>query len=119
LAAHSFSTREYLREVLRPALQAGAARAGRPVPPVLLQLLVAPTRAAAATQMIAYTVPGYRRVLDHAGLGDLADRVMEASGEGRRGEAPDMIDHGCVDRLAVVGGDGLEGAIESWRPLTE
>jgi probable F420-dependent oxidoreductase len=119
LAAHTFTTREYLRDVLRPALQAGAERAGRPVPPVLLQLLVAPTRAAAATQMIAYTVPGYRRVLDHAGLGELADRVMEAGGEGRRSEARDLIDHGYLDRLAVVVGDELEEAIERWRPLAE
>src|SRR5712691_2698251 len=90
LAAHAFSTPEYLRDVVRPALAAGAARAGRPVPPVLLQLVVAPPRRAAATQMLAYTVPAYRRVLDHSGLGAHADRVMSAAGEGRRDEARDL-----------------------------
>jgi hypothetical protein len=69
--------------------------------------------------MIAYTVPGYRRVLDHAGLGELADRVMKAGSEGRRGEARDLIDDGYLDRLAVIVGDDLEDAIESWRPLTD
>ena len=119
LAAHSFSTREYLREVVRPALAAGAARAGRPPPPVLLQLLVAPTREAAATQMIGYTVPGYRRVLDHAGLGELADRVMAAAAEGRRDDARRLIAGGCLDRLAVVVGDDLEAALARWHGLAE
>jgi probable F420-dependent oxidoreductase len=119
LAAHPFSTPEYLRDVLRPALAAGAERAGRPVPPVLLQLLVAPTRRAAATQMIAYTVAGYRRVLDHAGLGQLADRVMAASAEGRRDEARELIDAGYLDRLGVVVGDDLRAGLERWRGLAD
>jgi alkanesulfonate monooxygenase SsuD/methylene tetrahydromethanopterin reductase-like flavin-dependent oxidoreductase (luciferase family) len=119
LAAHPFSTPEYLREVVRPALAAGAERAGRPPPPLLLQLLVAPTRRAAATQMIAYTVPGYRRVLDHAGLGELADRVMAAAGEGRRDEARELIDGGYLDRLGVIVGDDLEAGLERWRGLAE
>ena len=119
LAAHPFSTPEYVRDVLRPALQAGAERAGRTPPPLLLQLVVAPARRAAATQMIAYTVPGYRRVLDHAGLGHLADRVMAAAGEGRRDEARELIDRGCLDRLGVIVGYDLQAGIERWRGLAE
>ena len=115
LAAHPFSTPEYLRDVLRPALAAGASRAGRATPSVLLQLLVAPTRAAAATQMYAYSVPGYRRVLDHAGLGELADRVITA----RRDEARELIDRGYLDRLGVIIGDDLDAGIERWRGLAE
>jgi probable F420-dependent oxidoreductase len=119
LAAHAFSTPEYLRDVLRPALRAGAERAGRPTPPVLLQLVVTPTRRAAATQMIAYTVPGYRRVLDHAGLGDLADQVMAASAQGRRDEARELIDGGYLDRLGAIVGDDLAAGLERWRGLAE
>lgn len=115
LAAHPFSTPEYLRDVLRPALASGAQRAGRPAPPVLLQLVVAPTRAAAAAQMYAYVVPGYRRVLDHAGLAELADRVMAAG----RDEARELIDRGCLDRLGVIVGDDLEAGLERWRGLAE
>lgn len=115
LAAHPFSTPEYLRDVLRPALASGARRAGRPAPPVLLQLVVAPTRAAAAVQMFAYVVPGYRRVLDHAGLAELADRVMAAG----RDEARELIDRGCLDRLGVIVGDDLEAGLERWRGLAE
>ena len=119
LAAHGFNTPEYLRDVVRPALAAGAERAGRPAPPVLLQLVVAPTRRAAATQMMAYTVPGYRRVLDHAGLGELADRVMAAAAEGRRDEARELIDEGYLDRLGVIVGDDLAGGLERWRGLAQ
>ena len=115
LAAHPFSTPEYLRDVLRPALAAGAGKAGRPTPPVLLQLVVAPTRAAAATQMYAYSIPGYRRVLDHAGLGELADRVMAASRE----EARTLIERGYLDRLGVIIGDDLAAGIGRWRGLAE
>lgn len=115
LAAHPFSTPEYLRDVLRPALAAGAGKAGRPTPPVLLQLVVAPTRAAAATQMYAYSIPGYRRVLDHAGLGELADRVMAASRE----EARTLIDRGYLDRLGVIIGGDLAAGIGRWRGLAE
>jgi len=119
LAAHGFNTPEYLRDVVRPTLAAGAERAGRPAPPVLLQLVVAPTRRAAATQMMAYTVPGYRRVLDHAGLGELADRVMAAAAEGRRDEARELIDEGYLDRLGVIVGDDLAAGLERWRGLAE
>lgn len=119
LAAHPFSTPEYLRDVVRPALAAGAAREARPTPPVLLQLLVASTREAAATQMSAYTVPGYRRVLDHAGLGELADRVMAAAAAGGRDEARALIAGGFLDRLAVVVGDDLEAALARWSGLAE
>jgi alkanesulfonate monooxygenase SsuD/methylene tetrahydromethanopterin reductase-like flavin-dependent oxidoreductase (luciferase family) len=119
VAAHAFSTPEYLRDVIRPAVARGAARAERSAPPILLQLVVAPTRRAAATQMIAYTVPGYRRVLDHAGLSEQADRVMAASGEGRRDEARELIDGEYLDRLGVIVGDDLATGLERWRGLAE
>jgi hypothetical protein len=69
--------------------------------------------------MIAYTVPGYRRVLDHAGLREVADRVMAASAEGRRDEARELIDGGCLDRLGVIVGDDLAAGLERWRGLAE
>jgi probable F420-dependent oxidoreductase len=118
LAAHPFTTEDYLRQVLLPALERGANRQGRPRPPVLLQLVVAPSREAASTQMTAYTVPAYRRVLDHAGLGQVADQVMSASREGRRTEARELIDRHCLDRLGVIVGsdsDTLRAGLERWR----
>lgn len=116
LAAHPFTTERYLTEVMRPALQRGAERAGRPLPPVLLQLVVAPDRETAAKQMIAYTVPAYRRVLDHAGLGEAADAVMALSREGKRVEARSLIEDRYLDLLGVTTFDGLRSAIDRWSP---
>ena len=119
LAAHPFATEDYIRDVLRPALEAGARRAARPTPGILLQLVVAPSREIAAQQMTAYTVPAYRRVLDHHGLGAAADEVMAASREGRRSEAWRLIDERYLDLLAVIVGDDVAAVregIERWRP---
>ncbi len=119
LAAHPFTTPEYVRDVVRPALAAGARRAGRPVPPLLQPLVVASTREAAATQMTAYTVPGYRRVLDHAGLGEVADGVMAALAQGHRDEARALIDQGYLDRLGVVVGDDLEAGLARFTGMAD
>jgi alkanesulfonate monooxygenase SsuD/methylene tetrahydromethanopterin reductase-like flavin-dependent oxidoreductase (luciferase family) len=119
LAAHPFTTPEYLGEVVRPALTRGAENAGRPVPKLLLQVVVAPDREAAVRQMTAYTVPAYRRVLDHAGLGDVADKVATAGREGRRSDARRLVDENVLDRLAVVIGDDLEAGLSSWLPLCD
>ena len=119
LAAHPFATEDYIRDVLRPALEAGARRAARPTPGILLQLVVAPSREIAAQQMTAYTVPAYRRVLDHHGLGAVADQVMAASREGRRSEARQLIDERYLDLLGVIVGDDVAAVregIERWRP---
>jgi alkanesulfonate monooxygenase SsuD/methylene tetrahydromethanopterin reductase-like flavin-dependent oxidoreductase (luciferase family) len=115
LAAHPFTTPGYLGEVLRPALAAGAERAGRPAPPVLLQLVVAPTREAAAAQMYTYAVPAYRRVLDHAGLDQAAERIFSSGRE----EARHLIAEHCLDHLGVIIGDDLETGLERWAGLAE
>ena len=116
LAAHPFTTERYLDEVMQPALRRGAERAGRAVPTVLLQLVVAPDRESAAKQMISYTVPSYRRVLDHAGLGEAADAVMLASKEGKRVEARTIIEERYLDLLGVTTLAELPAAMARWTP---
>ena len=115
LAAHSFITERYLEEVLRPAfergLDTGVAASTRPI---LLQLVVAPDRASAARQMSFYTVPGYRRVLDHAGHGGAADRVIEAARDGRRAQARQIIEETFLDLLSVTTIDQLPQAVRRW-----
>jgi probable F420-dependent oxidoreductase len=115
-AAHAFNTPEYLRDVLTPALEQGAAKAGRQRPAILLYLACAPDREVAAAQMYAYTVPGYRRVLDEAGKADVADRVLALGQEGKRAEARKLVETELVDLLGVVIGDEIEPALERWRP---
>jgi probable F420-dependent oxidoreductase len=119
LAAHPFTTPEYIREVIRPALAWGAAKAGRPTPPLLLQLVVAPDRESAVKQMTAYCVPAYRRVLDHAGLGEVFDAVWEAGRAGRRSEARRLIDAQVLDRLGVIVGDDLAGGLKRWSGIAD
>ena len=116
LAAHPFTTAAYLKEVLRPALKEGAGKEGRPPPAILLQLVVAADRATAARQMLAYSVPAYRRVLDHAGLTDVADAVIAATGAGLRSEALKLVDEHYLDRLGVVYFEDLEAGIARWAP---
>jgi alkanesulfonate monooxygenase SsuD/methylene tetrahydromethanopterin reductase-like flavin-dependent oxidoreductase (luciferase family) len=115
-ATHMFLTEAYLDDVIEPALAAGAAQAGRPKPVVLISLLVAPSRELLARQMIAYAVPGYRRVLDHSGLGAEADAIIAALADRRRTDAQALIDSHVLNRLAVVQLEDLRDGIERWRP---
>ena len=113
-AAHMFSTEAYLDEVIRPALEAGAARSGRPAPVVLLSIVVAPTREMLAKQLTTYTVPGYRRVFDHSGLKAEADAILGALAERRRSDAQRLIDESVLDLLAVVTLDDLAAGVARW-----
>ncbi len=115
-AAHMFSTEAYLDQVVRPALAEGAKRAAREPPVVLLSVVVAPDRESLARQMTAYTVPGYRRVLDHAGLGEEADAILKALAERRRGDAQRLVDERVLDLLAVVTLEDLAAGVARWAP---
>jgi probable F420-dependent oxidoreductase len=119
VAAHPFTTAAYVEEVLKPAVHAGAAASGRPPPPILLQLVVAPDRETAVRQMTAYAVPAYRRVLDHAGLGSVADAILAANRDGRRSEARRLLDEHALDRLGVIVGDDIDESVRKWSTLAD
>jgi probable F420-dependent oxidoreductase len=122
LAAHPFTTLDYVREVLRPNLERGAAEAGRAAPKLLLQLVVTADRDAAVRQMTAYTVPAYRRVLDHAGLGGVADEVFAATARGDRAAARQVVERQVVDRLGVViarSADELREGLAPWLSVAD
>jgi probable F420-dependent oxidoreductase len=116
LAAHMFNTVVYLERVLRPALARGAAKAGRPLPTVVLPLVVGRDRASLALYMSAYCVPAYRRVLDESGLREEADAILAAIAERRRGEAAKIVEAHVLDHLAVTTLDDLPAALAKWRP---
>ena len=109
-----FSTPRYLDEVLRPALARGAARAGRPAPPVMLPLVVGRDRASLATYMSVYCVPTYRRVLDESGLKDEMDAILAAIAERRRTEAAKIVEAHVLDHLAATTLEDLPAAITRW-----
>ena len=113
-AAHMFSTEAYLDEVVRPALATGAARTGRTEPLILLSIVVAPEREMLARQMTTYTVPGYRRVLDHSGLNAEADAILGAIAERRRPDAQRLIDEKVLDLVAVVRLEDLAEGVSRW-----
>ncbi len=115
-AAHMFSTESYLTRVIEPALDEGAARTGRNRPLVLLSIVVAPSRTMLATQMTTYTVPGYRGVLDEAGLTSEADAILAAIADRRRADAQEIIDAHVLDLLAVVQLEDLAAGVRRWAP---
>lgn len=119
LAAHPFTTLPYVREVLLPTLSQAASSAGRQRPTLLLQLVVAPDRESAVRQMTAYAVPAYRRVLDHAGLGTIADQVFAATARGDRQEARALVDGHVLDRLGVTVAESAAQLAEFLAPWRE
>jgi probable F420-dependent oxidoreductase len=122
LAAHPFTTPSYVEDVILPNLARGAQAAGRERPPLLLQLVVGTDRSALVRQMTAYSVPAYRRVLDHAGLGDVADAIFEAAARGDRAAARKLVDEHVVDSLGVLlveTADDLRSGIEQWSRLAD
>jgi probable F420-dependent oxidoreductase len=118
-AAHMYSTPSYLDEVIRPALVAGAAKAGRNPPPVLMGITLGRTRESLSRQMGVYTVPSYRRVLDHAGLGEVADTALKLIAERRRPEAERLLDAEVLDLLGVGLIEALPAVVERWSPHAE
>jgi probable F420-dependent oxidoreductase len=115
LAAHMFNTTAYLEGILRPALARGAAKAGRPVPKVVLPLVVGRDRPGLALYMSVYCVPAYRRVLDESGLGEEADAILAAIADRRRTEAAKIVEAHVLDHLAATTLDDLPLAIARWR----
>jgi probable F420-dependent oxidoreductase len=122
LAAHPFTTLDYVEQVLKPNLELGAAAAGRRRPPLLLQLVVSADREAAVRQMAAYSVPAYRHVLDRAGLGAVADEIFAASARGDRTATRALVDQHLVDRLGVIlarSPQELEAGLRPWRAAAD
>jgi probable F420-dependent oxidoreductase len=113
-AGHSFTTERYLAEVLRPAVDRGAGEVGRPSPPVLLHVVVAPSRDIGAWQMSAYSVPAYRRVLNHEGLSEVADKVITLCRDGHRTDAARVINQEYLDLLAFGLLDDVPAVIARW-----
>lgn len=118
LISHSFTTRDYLKQVSIPAMARGRASAGRTVgvPQVSMPALVAigNDRAAldaavlATRKQIAFygSTPAYRPVLSLHGWDALADSLNDAS---RRGEWDAMalqIDDDVLQAFAVTGSTG-------------
>jgi probable F420-dependent oxidoreductase len=114
----------YLASVVRPGLEAGAARAGRPRGEV--SLVVAPAMVAGVDdravaeererqrRLLAflYSTPAYAPVLVRHGRDDLPARLRALVREGDWDRLPTLLTDDLVDALAVVGRyDALASAV--------
>jgi len=112
-ACHSFTSPAYLRDVIKPALARGAAKAGRD--PADIEIAITCYVATgndeaevdeAATQMrrqVAFygSTPAYTAVLDHHGYGGLHLPLHAASRRGEWAAMGDAIDDDVLDTYCV------------------
>jgi probable F420-dependent oxidoreductase len=112
-ACHSFTSPAYLRDVVKPALARGAAKAGRD--PAEIEIAITCYVATgydqaeideAATQMrrqVAFygSTPAYTAVLDHHGYGGLHERLHAASRRGEWAEMGEVIDDDVLETYCV------------------
>lgn len=114
LRPHPVCTPRYIRDVMLPAMRAGAAAAGRsPALAVAMKPLIcaAPDEATLAARVpdvrarVAFyaSTPGYRAAFEVHGLGDLAAELAVLSRAQRWEEMPPRITDEVLHTYAVVG----------------
>jgi probable F420-dependent oxidoreductase len=114
LLVHGFSTERYVREVTLPALERGAAKAGRSRADLTVSypgFVVTganeadmEAKAQAVRQQIAFygSTPAYRPVLELHGWGDLQTELNTLSKRGEWVKMGELIDDEVLDTFAVV-----------------
>jgi probable F420-dependent oxidoreductase len=121
---HSFATRRYLEEVVRPALEAELTAVGRSFVQFEVTgggfIATGPNEAAVreAAEKIRYRVafygstPAYRGVLDLHGLGDLGERLSQKAREGKWGEMAALVSDEVLGMfMAYAAYEGIAEAI--------
>jgi probable F420-dependent oxidoreductase len=115
LLVHGFSTERYLREVSLPALENGAAKAGKTRAHLTVSYPgfvvtgasdedVARATKAVREQIAFYgSTPAYRPVLELHGWGDLQTELNTLSKRGEWVKMGELIDDDVLDAFAVVG----------------
>lgn len=118
LLIHPFQTAEYVREIVLPSLRRGLETSGRRPGDVELSVCVftatTEEESEAARRRIAFygSTPGYRRVLELHGWGELFERLHALSRSGGWDEMPALVDDEVLDTFTVRGADGDEVAAE-------
>jgi len=114
ILCHAFTTEAYLREVTLPALERGAAKAGRSLADIELSGPAFVVTGETEEQMAASAVgvrkqiafygstPAYRGVLERHGWGELQTELNAMSKQGRWDEMGTLIDDDMLDTFAVV-----------------
>lgn len=112
---HGFTTERYLREVTIPALERGAAKAGKALSDIEISgpsFVVTGTNEEELAQAVAGTkqqiafygsTPAYRPVLELHGWGELQEQLNRMSKEGKWKEMGELITDDILNTFAVVG----------------
>ena len=129
LFIHAFSTPQYVRSVLLPAVEQGLRRSGRSRADFQFchsQFLADGTRAnarEAARGMVAFyaSTPDYRRVLDVHGLGALQPKLRALTREGAWDRMSREIGDDVLDLFCIAGtpDEILAGIAGRWRGLVD
>jgi probable F420-dependent oxidoreductase len=112
---HAFSTERYLREATLPALERGAAKAGRSLEgfdilaPGFVVARDSEEELAAGIEFVRGQIgfygstPAYRPVLELHGWGDLQDELNALTKQGAWDKLASVIDDELVEAFAVIG----------------
>lgn len=112
---HPVCTPTYIRDVMLPAVRAGAVKTGRSLDD--FRVSMKPLVAAAANEdelqpkvrdaraRIAFyaSTPSYRAAFEHLGLADLADQAKLLSRAQRWEDLPELISDDVLEQFAVIG----------------
>lgn len=124
---HPFHSPRYLRQVLLPAIQEGAAKAGRSRSEVLLNASVfavtSPEEDLFVRAQIAFyaSTPSYRAVMALHGWEEVAGRLSALASRGEWGEMPALVDDEMLATFAVVASaaDLPAALLERYRGLAD
>jgi probable F420-dependent oxidoreductase len=125
--AHPFHSPEYLRQVVLPAIQQGAARAGRQRAEISISttafVVTRPEEDVFVRAQIAFyaSTPSYRGVMALHGWQEVAEALSALAGRGAWGEMPALISDEILHTFAlVVPAEELSAALaERYRGLAD
>jgi probable F420-dependent oxidoreductase len=106
---HPLHTAQYLREIVSPAIENGAAKAGRTRRDVQISASVFAITDDTEREMVRSQVafyastPSYRPVMDCHGWGEVGQRLSHLAARGKWAEMPHEISDEMLDAFAVAG----------------
>lgn len=106
---HPYHSAAYLRDVLRPAIAAGAAKAGRAPSDIQIAgtifAITNPAERDGVRQQISFyaSTPSYRPVMAHHGWEATAERLSALAARGEWAAMPSLIDDDMLETFAVSG----------------
>lgn len=117
---HPFHSVDYLRGVLLPAIEAGAARSGRGRADIAISatafVVTSPEEELFVRAQIAFyaSTPSYRAVMARHGWEEVASQLSNLAARGNWGEMPGLISPEMLETFAVVAKPAeLPGALRS------